>query len=205
MTSLEALASVEYRRGHREEAFALARDAKEPPPEEQAWWFGRRIPFYLGAGHAHEAVDLCWQWVRDGKSEGLTEAASNLADLGQRPAARDLFAAAARLTRDPDVRFQLQQALIQFVYVEKDQPVENFVREMRRLQQFAKAVPGQRGKYEYDRYSFAISRGATEWLENVLKSEWDAGHGEIAAGDGLANLFIETKQVGRVAEFGFHH
>ena len=110
---VNALASLELQRGHREEAFKLARDANDPTSEaEQAWWLGRRVSLYLATGHATEAVNLAWQAVHDGKTTGLTDAGAILAAQGQRPAARDVLAAAVRQTRDPAIRFQIQQALI---------------------------------------------------------------------------------------------
>ena len=192
---VEALASVELARGQREAAFVLARDAQDPVSEsEQAWWFGRRVGLYLAAGRPREAVELARQWVTDGKTAGLTEAGSSLAMQGQRPAARELFTMAARNARDPLVRFQMQQALVQFVYTERDVPMDDFLREMRRLERFANAVPGQRQQYLQDRYTFAVARGATEWLENELQREWSEGQGEVAAGERLVDLYFETKR-----------
>lgn len=195
VTSLQALASVEIARGRREEAFVLARDAKEPSSEsEQAWWLGQRVSLYLATGHAGEAVDLCWKWVRDGRTDGLTQAVSRLAEHDQRAAARDLLVAAVRGTRDPSARFQLQRALVQCVYTQRDTPTDDFVREMRRLEQFTAAAPGQRLQYASDRYAFAVARGATAWLETALQTEWDEGRGEVEAGSQLADLCIETKR-----------
>ncbi len=193
-TSVEALGSVEIARGQRDAAFALARDASDPVSEsEQSWWFGRRVGLYLAAGHAREAVELARQWVAEGKTAGLTEAGSSLAFQGQKTAARELFATAARQAHDPLVRFQMQQALIQFCYSGRDTPTDDFLREMRQLEQFADAVPGQRQQYLQDQYTFAVARGATEWLENELKREWNEGQGEVAAGERLADLYFETK------------
>ena len=112
VASLDALASAEIERGHREAAYIVARDAKVPPSEaEQTWWFGRRVSIYLAAGHPKEAFDLAWQRVRDGHPGGLAEASVGLAQQ-ERTTVRDLLTAAIQSTRDPLTRFQTERALI---------------------------------------------------------------------------------------------
>ena len=195
LSSLDALATLEIRRGRKEAAYLLARDAPEPSADtEQTGWFGRRVGIYLATGHGQEAVDLARQRLREGKTAGMTQACAELARQGQTPAARELLAAAARSTRDPRARYQLQAALVKELCTAQDGPVEDFLREMRRLEQFANAVPGQQESYQNDRYTLAMKRGATAWLEGELKKEWNDGQGDVGSGDQLANLYIETRQ-----------
>ncbi len=193
--SLAAMAALEIRRGRKEAAFILARDAPEPSSEaEQTGWFVSRVGIYLSSGHGQEAVELARQRVREGKTAGITQACTTLAQQGQTAAARELLAAAVRSARDPLTRYQLQAALLKEICAAHDGPTEDFVRGMRRLERFAAAVPGQREGYLNDRYSFAMMRGATDWLEGELKREWDNGQGDVAPGDRLADLYIATKQ-----------
>ena len=193
--SLDALTSLELRRGNREAAYNLARDARLPNSEaEQAWWLGRRIEIYLLTGHAPEAVALARGWARDGRAGGVIDAANSLAAHGQQPAARELLTDALSRASDPQTRYGLQAAFVSLCGRAADVTQDVFVREMRRLEHLAQASPGQQARFAEDRETLARARGATDWLEAELRRQWRDGAGDIAAGDGLARLYLDQKR-----------
>ena len=65
---------------------------------------------------------------------------------------------------------------------------------MRRLKKFADAAPALKPAYETARYALARQRGADRWLEGELQREWRDGHGEFAAGEQLAGLYLDARQ-----------
>ena len=191
----DALAGMELRRGNREAAYVLARDAKAPDSEpEQAWWLGKRVEIFLLSGHAAEAVALARRWAEEGHATGLLEAVNSLANGGQRPAAREILTEAVNRAREPTVRYALQAAFVRLFCTDKDVPTEVFLREVRRLEHLAQTTVGLSARYAEDRYNVARARGATDWLEAELRRQWRDGAGDIAAGDWLGRLYLDQKR-----------
>ena len=191
----EALASLELRRGNREAAYALAREARTPDSEaEGAWWTARRVELFLLAGHSSEAVDLARTWVHDGRTAGVVEAANSLAAHGQRPAAREVLVDAIGRARDPQTRYGIQAAFIKIFCTGKDVPAEAFLRELRRLERFSRAAPGQAARYVEDRAAIVRARGESGPLEADLRRQWRDGAGDIAAADGLGRLYLDERR-----------
>ncbi len=161
---------------------------------EQAWWLGRRVEICLLAGHVPEALALVRSWPYADRASGVLNAANSLAAHGQRPAARELLTDALGRVRDPQARYGLQAAFVNLFCTAPDVPMEEFTREMRRLERLAQASPGQQARFTEDREADARARGATDWLEAELRQQWRNGAGDIAAGDGLAKLYLDQKR-----------
>ncbi len=69
-----------------------------------------------------------------------------------------------------------------------------FTREMRRLETFSRGDAGLHSAFLASRSRLARQRGADAWLETELKKEWADSKGDVAAGETLAALYLETKR-----------
>ena len=199
-TAAVGLAEAKARQGHREEAGRLLRDALAGAAgSARSRIAGQLAEWYVGAGQLDEARKLGERLLSEELLEPLPALASGLAKAGQDAAARSLLTAAVWRARDPDTRYQMQEALLGLLPPVGGDP-RPFLRQLARLESFAREVPTLRNNFEAARYKLLRAAGADGSLEPLLALRWQAGKGDYLAGERLAAFYIDTQQPGQLRE-----
>jgi predicted Zn-dependent protease len=189
-----ALAMIEEKRGRPQEAIRWLKEIPDAIPSGSRSADPVRISaaaslarLYLAAGEIEPARALAADLLRTGQMERLSAVAAAFAKAGQRQAAREFLMAAVRRARDPQERFQLQRAFLEYC----EEP-GGFQREIRRLATFAEGNVNLRAVFEEVRYEQARKRGLDSWLEGELRREWNGGKGGPFVGEKLIRLYRQT-------------
>ena len=191
--AVHALSQIEERRGNVAEALALLETMQSRPTGSPGDIAARMVAILTRANQIPRARTVATSMVRAGHYAYLPRVAEALADKGESGFAADLLRLGIQKCREPQLRFNLAQTLLENHLSPAADPVA-YERELRRLRQIAASEPRLQLAFQNVRLALARKHKTEPALEKVLRTEWRGGAGDAMAGQKLMLLLAGTKR-----------
>lgn len=191
--AVQGLASIEERRGNITEALALLETLQSRPSGNPGDLAARMTAIFIRSSQPAPAKAAAMSMVRAGHYAHLPRVAEAFAEKGERAFAADLLRFGIQKCREPQLRFNLAQALLEHHLTPAADPA-TFPRELRRLRQIAASEPRLQLAFQNVRLALARKFKTEAALETTLRAEWRAGAGDMQSAQKLMLLLAGTKR-----------
>ena len=191
--AVQALSQIEEKRGNVAEALALLETMQSRPTANPGDIAARIVAILTRANQIPRARTVALSMVRAGHYAHLPRVAEAFADKGERSFAADLLRLGIQKCREPQLRFNLAQTLLEN-HLTPAADGAAFERELRRLRQIGVGEPRLQFAFQNVRLALARKHKTEVALEKILRAEWRGGAGDAMAGQKLMLLLAGTKR-----------
>ena len=185
-----ALASIEEGRNHPQDAIGVLQQTVERVPGSFEAVIELGV-LYAAAGRLDDLRALASERLQAGDLNALIGLGARIVDAPGRAVVREILTEAVQRAHDPLERFRAQRGVVDSYRTAAGDGAA-FETETRRLERFAGMTPALRIQFLQERFDVSRQRGADAWLDGELQRDWREGDGEVAAGEMLVRLYLQT-------------
>ncbi len=190
--AVQNLAALEERRGHPAEALRLLDLTQRRGGPVSSEVASRSVRLLLLQGRAETAREIALGLIRAGQHGYAVPLAGVFTENGERTFAIELLQEAAQKSREPQVRLNLAQTLLEN-YLSPAEDAAAYAHEINRLRQAA-TTPQLQSMAWNVRAALAQKHHTEDAFERELTREWHEGAGEAAAGQRLTALLAARER-----------
>lgn len=191
--AVQSLSQIEEKRGNVAEAIALLETLQARPTGNPGDLAARVVEVLTRSNQIPRARTVALSMVRAGHYAYLPRVAEAFADKGARAFAVDLLRLGIQKCREPQLRFNLVQNLLENYLTPADDAAA-FERELRRLRQIAAVEPRMQLGFQNVRLVLARKYKTEAALEKTLRTEWRGGAGDAVSGQKLMLLLATPRR-----------